>query len=495
MKKLVIIVVIILFCVVGWAGATYVVGSKVEDQYFNLLQQNSHWGPITLTSKSYQRGFFNSKAEMLLEIKVPQMPVEEGEEPTMETVELVFEHTLHHGPLPIVDGRVSFSPALALVDTRMLLFSPEDQALEELLQNIPELKESFLHLRLGFDGSTNGKIEIPPFEKHEEGVEFVWGGFIATTDYAPGAGTLVGTLDMPKVEIHFDDGTLSWSGIRGDFDLVETLPMLFVGTTQMVSGGMELAFVEKGGDEEDSEERTVLQLQGFKAVTDSSFDGQLVQVTQNMTFDGASFDGESYGPLVFDMELKNMDGHAFSDYQVKVMDLYREADIYDQDALLAELLPLYTDLAMAMMTGSPEFNINRFYVNTPMGEADGTFKLKLDNLPGEAPDNLAAIFGYLQYLESSAELSVDESLLRALLASNIKSSLELELEGVRESGVEVEMSDAEIDVMVEQQLGEQLEIYIAQNLIVRDGDKIRSNASFNGGQLLVNGQVLPLFGQ
>ena len=60
---------------------------------------------------------------------------------------------------------------------------------------------------------------------------------------------------------------------------------------------------------------------------------------------------------------------------------------------------------------------------------------------------------------------------------------------------DVSVSDAEIDVMVEQQLGQQLEMYIAQNLIVRDGDKIRSNASFNGGQLLVNGQALPLFGQ
>ncbi len=490
MKKLAIIVVVVLLCVVGWAGATYVVSGKVESQYFNLLEQNAHWGPVTLTSKSYQRGFLTSKAEMLLEMKIPKTAIEEGEEPTVETVQLVFEHTLHHGPLPIVAGQASLSPALALVDTRMVLFSPEDEALEELLQNIPELKDSFVHIRFGFDGSANGKIEIPPFEKHMEEGAFVWGGFTATTDYAPGAGTLVGTVDMPKLEIHLDDGSLSWSGVSGDFDLVEVLPMLFVGTSQMVSGGMEVDFSDGEG-----EESTVVQVNEFKVVTESSFDGQLVQATQSMNFDGATFDGESYGPLIFDVELKNMDGQALSDYQVKVMAIYREADTLEPDALVAELLPLYSDLSMKLMTGSPEFNIKRFYVNTPKGEAEGTFKLKLNKPTDEAPENLAAIFGYLQYLDSSADLSVDESLLRVLLASNMKNSVKLELEAVRKAGVEVEMSDEEVDVMVEQQLDQQLEMLIAQNLIVRDGGKIRSNATFNDGQLLVNGQPMPVFGQ
>ena len=76
MKKLVILVVVVLLCVVGWAGATYIVSGKVESQYFNLLEQNAHWGPVTLTSKSYQRGFLTSKAEMLLEMKIPITAIE-----------------------------------------------------------------------------------------------------------------------------------------------------------------------------------------------------------------------------------------------------------------------------------------------------------------------------------------------------------------------------------------------------------------------------------
>jgi len=39
----------------------------------------------------------------------------------------------------------------------------------------------------------------------------------------------------------------------------------------------------------------------------------------------------------------------------------------------------------------------------------------------------------------------------------------------------------------------QLEMALAQALVVRDGDMIRSSATFKQGELEVNGQPLPLF--
>jgi len=488
MKKGWVLIAVVLLGVVGWAGATYVVGGRVEKQYFALLNQYQQWGSVTLTSQGYQRGFLSSKAQTLVEMTFPTAGGEEGQEPTIETLQLVFEHTVHHGPLPFggPSRHISLSPALATVETRLLRVatSDGDQAFESLLQDIPELKESLAFARVGFDGSANGLLQVPPFEKRDGDGEFLWGGATFTTEYAPRAKTLVGSFDMPKVEFSKAGGGLRWSGIRGEFDLVEAFPLLFIGSSKMTFGPLAVTESKQPGGE-----RTVFELQSIEIVSDSRCEGPLVQINQTMKLDGASFEGKVYGPLLCDVEMKNLDGQVLSDFQQQIQGVYREADSFQPEELVVKLLPLYGDLLTKLLVRNPELHVKRLYVATPMGEAEGAFQVKLAGLQGLDPNDPAALMQCLQHIDSSADVAVDESLVRGILISSLKSSQQK----VGSAGARQPMNDQEIEGMVDRQLASQLEAMVAQHFIVRDGKRIKSSATFKNGELMVNGQPMPVF--
>jgi len=488
MKKGWILIAVVLLGVVGWAGATYVVGGRVEKQYFALLNQYQQWGPVSLTSQGYQRGFLSAKAQTRVEMTFPTAGGAEGQAPAIETLQMVFEHTVHHGPLPFggPSGHISLSPALATVETRLLRVATGDgdQAFESLLQEIPELKESLAFARIGFDGAASGLLQVPPFEKRDGDGEFLWGGATFTTEYAPRAKTLAGSFDMPKVEFRKSGGGLRWSGIRGDFDLVEAFPMLFVGSSKMTFGPLAVTEAKQPGGE-----GPVFELQSIEIVSDSRCEGPLVQINQTMKLDGASFEGKVYGPLLCDVEMKNLDGQVLSDFQQQLQGVYREADSFQPEELVVKLLPLYGDLLTKLLAGNPELHVKRLYVATPMGEAEGTFRMKLDGMQGVDPKDPAALMQSLQHLDSSADVAVDESLVRGILVGSLKSSQQK----VADAGGRPSMSDTEIEGMVDRQLAAQLEALVAQHFIVREGKKIKSSATFKQGELVVNGQPMPVF--
>jgi len=488
MKKAWILIVVVLLGIAGWAGSTYVVSERVEKQYYGLLNQHRQWGPVALTSQGYQRGFLSSRAETLVEMTFPKAGGENGQKPATETVQLVFEHTIHHGPLPFggPEGQASLAPAMATVETRLVRVATgdDDQGFVRLLQEIPELKESLAFARVGFDGAASGLLQIPPFEKREGDGELLWGGATLTSKYAPGAKTLVGSFDMPKMEFRKAGGGMSWSGIRGQFDLVEAFPMLFVGSSKVAFG--PLAVTESKQPEGESK---VFELQAIEIVSDSRCEGSLVHVNQTMKLDGASFGGKTYGPLLCDVELKNLDGQVLSDFQRQIQGVYSEADSFQPDELVAKLLPLYGDLFTKLLAGNPELNVKRLYVATPMGEAEGTFRVKLDGMQGVDPKDPTALMQSLQHIDSAADVAVDESLVRGILVGSLKNSQQK----AADAGGRPAMSDKEIEGMVDLQLAAQLEALVSQHFIVREGKKIKSSATFKQGELVVNGQPMPVF--
>jgi len=484
MKKLVILVVFVLFCVAGWAGATYFVSAKVEGQYHSFIEKYAHLGPLTISSQDYQRGFFSSTAETLLEMSFPVPATEEGVEPEIETVQLVFEHTIYNGPILI--GSAKGGLALALIDTRLDIPADVEGEFETLLQEIPELDASFAHIVVGFDGNAATRIEIPPFEKQKDDGTVVWGGFVMTADYAPGPGTLVGRLDLEDVDIRFDNGSMRWHGVHGEFDLVEVLPMLFVGKNQSVFGGMDMQFDTKAGTE-----GKLMEVKEFKVVADSNYDGRLVHVAETIVFEGVIVDGETYGPMELDVELKNLDAQALSDFQGRMLNAYGQFNQLDPQEMVGALIPLYSELAAELMAESPEFNINKFYINTPMGEARANLQVKYDNPDPETAIDLSMLPQYIPFFDAVADLNVDQGLVKAFLSNNVKKQVKM---AASANGNQSEMNELQIEALVNQQIESQIEMFAAQGFIVREGEKIKSHLTFSGGELQVNDKLIP-FGQ
>jgi uncharacterized protein YdgA (DUF945 family) len=139
-----------------------------------------------------------------------------------------------------------------------------------------------------------------------------------------------------------------------------------------------------------------------------------------------------------------------------------------------------------LLEGNPEVGISRLHFVTPMGDVDGSFLMKF---AGQAGLTLENPFSLLQALDARADLSLDESLAHAIMAGKMTD----QLTEARDLGQAPSYGDEEIVVMAEQQATGQVEALLAGNFMVREGKRIKASATFNGGELVVNGVTRPLF--
>jgi Bacterial protein of unknown function (DUF945). len=91
----------------------------------------------------------------------------------------------------------------------------------------------------------------------------------------------------------------------------------------------------------------------------------------------------------------------------------------------------------------------------------------------------------IKHVDANVEMAVHETLLMGVMRMGIEQLL-----GAA-SGADAGAVD--VDALVRQQYAEQVEPLLARNLIVRDGESIKTQASFAQGKLVVNGQEMPLF--
>lgn len=480
MKKLVILIVVILLCIAGWAGATYVVGGKVESQYTSLLDEFGQLGPLTMILQSYERGFLSSTARTVLELTIP-VPPRPGEQPETEapseTLRLVFESDVKHGPLPAGSG-----PGLARIETRLVSVTPDNETIDRLLRDFPQLTETISVTDIGFSGTMTDRVRLPALETSIDHEQIKWGGLSVDSSYSPGDKTIVGSFAMPGLEISGEKGGMTWQGLHGKLDLLEALPLLYLGTTDVEIGQMDLNFPnDKTGGQD------LVQMKGFKISSVSGVKDKLVHFNQSMDFTGILLDGELYGPGRCVIDAKHLDGEVLGSFQQQLRELYRNAKTTNPDELFAQLLPLYTQMLLQLLDKNPEINISRFTFATPKGNIDGRLLVRFDvNREGDTQNPLAM----LQALDASAELSMHESLAKLLIRQNLQN----ELIAAKQAGqIPDSFSEAELENLAVQQADAQLETLFAQQLVVRDGESIRSKATFRQGELVVNGQLLPLF--
>ena len=248
---------------------------------------------------------------------------------------------------------------------------------------------------------------------------------------------------------------------------------------------MELNFIEEGSDKWNR-----LKLKAFEVESVSHADGPLVHFDQSLLFGGVIVEDETYGPLVFNLQARNFDGEVLSDFQQKVYAVYRDANTYQPDEFVAELIPLYSDLLVNLLKGNPELTVKQLSLETPMGDAEGRMQIRFSGVPADGVEGPAALLMAPQYLDAFADVKMDESLVRGIMISQMKNSLQMD---AVVKGTEPMYSDDEITMLATQQFEAQLGMLAAQRFVVREGGTISSRATFNGGELLVNGQPIPLF--
>jgi len=464
MKRL--LVLLLVFAAGAYAAAAYLLGGQAREQYFSLLKEHERSGPVSLTNQSYERGFLASRATTLVEVAVPEAEQADAGGAADKTVRFTLRHELRHGPMPDLFDGLSFDTALATMESVVEPVDPGDDV-GKLFAEIPELAQSRSTLRVGFSGEIKGDLTVPAFEKNGgEGERLAWGGLKLNIVHEPLSGALRGDFSLPGLSLAANRGRVGLEGLTGSFDLVEALPLVYVGRADSAVASVNMT--QPGAE-------SVL-VTDLRLSSESSCEGNLAGFLQKLDIARVEYGGGAFGPLSCDIEARNLDALALSEFQSRLRLLAGASDV-DADALSAQVGELYVTLFGKILAGKPELRISRLRLGTARGDLTGSLQVRSNAPAGQAAVNPLLL---LPFVEAEAELIASEELLVGLLGLDVRRQ-------------EPAASDEAVDLLARQRFREQIEPLLARGFLTRDGANITGRASFSQGRLTVNGQSTPLF--
>lgn len=471
MKKNVIILLIFLLGIAGWAGATYLVGGQVEKHYRDHLARFQTWGPIQMSSESYQRGFLSSKGRTLIEFSVPGPAGAEGEV-EKKTLQLTLEHRICNGPLPIGGGSFSLAPKLALIETRLVSASVGG---EDLLAELPWLGAITDMTTISLSGRGRDRLLVPGLEQtiEEEQLTINWGGLQGDIDFSMDLKELAGNLEVASLTMKDDEGRLQWDGAQLDFDLYEAFPMVYLGKYKSSFGPLAVDFDATGKG------LKKVRVEGVAIDSQASQKGSTVEYLQTLKVAKVEVDDAGYGPGELELAMRGLDGEVLSRYQQDALGIY-DQESFDADSMGLYMMQVYMRLLSGLSKGSPEIELRKLQFATPEGDFSGTLRLKLHGSANLESGNIPAM---LQKLEGQALVTADEKLVRTVLVSMLSQQMK---NAYRQQGLSLPTDEA-MAARAGQQVEQQLKGLIGQQFIERSDGKLGCKAVLEDGALTVNG--------
>lgn len=436
-----------------WLGASFVAGGMAQDQYMTFLKTHAN-GPLTLANVRYDRGFFSSTA-------LTRVALTDPEKGSGEEFAVLLEHVVQHGPLPlgVKDG---IRPALAQMETFLANASLQPEAAGKVLTTVPALEQARATTWIGFQGEADCVVQTPIIAtaNTEKNSSVTVDACALRFQYNPSSQTLDGDLDLPGLRIQNQNEEFYLHGLRGQFDLVESLPWFYVGKVTTVLDRIDVRAAES----------SPISLSGLRFFSDSGIEGNRLFCLQNATLDSLKAGEKTYGPIIFDTALRNVDAQSVSEFQGRMRGMYGQPGSAEE--MEARLNGLLEEFASKLLAGNPEFEISRFSIRTDEGDLESKLDVRLTGTGSVAFTNPLLL---LQRLEIRGNVSVKEDLVRYAVAQAFASELKRE--------------QATVDQVYEGQIGPLLE----KELLIRDGDRLKSSATLLQGRLSVNGKEMPLF--
>ncbi|MGP1630789.1 MAG: YdgA family protein, partial [Giesbergeria sp.] len=139
---------------VAYTGATWYLGEQAQKSYEEVLADAKKvLGPDVVLSQEYKRGFFASKANLVLQWSVP-LPTENGGAPAPQSIRIAVDSTVRHSPM------VGGSFAAAVVESHFSVVEP-DAAVKLALAKVTAPTLTTVHQ---FTGGKDIKFALPAGE-------------------------------------------------------------------------------------------------------------------------------------------------------------------------------------------------------------------------------------------------------------------------------------------------------------------------------------------
>jgi uncharacterized protein YdgA (DUF945 family) len=479
-RRRVLTIIIVLLTVAGlWGGTTYWFGVKAEQQYGVMLQQASQIQVLKFVNESYSRGFSDSKARTVVEIQLPLGTAAEN-----RPLQAILVHNITHGPFPLgksADTKGPFRPVMALIETS-IIFSPEAQSrLAELWTQIPEIASMRDSTVIYLDGSGEERLFIPAFQRtfgNQEKVAVDWKGLSFQADFTADLRAFKGSVGVPGVAVSGKDFDVRIENLRSAFNTHESLSGLWLGEASFALAGLD--FTSKLEPKSQS-----MFLRGFNVNTSSKASGDVINSSVAVRTEQLKLDEVQTGPGVLEMEFRNLDATSLARLQQAIREEHARPRQQSAEAGKAMAFVRYMEILSGLLKKSPEIEVTKLDVKTALGDFTGKAKIAFDGTKLESSPNLLTL---ALALSAQAECAAGEDLLRSMATAIMKDQIIGEFQEPDGTAP----SDTEVDEIASARVDEQLEELMAQGILVRENGNYKASASYQAGQMVLNGRPLSL---
>ncbi|MCR9278137.1 MAG: YdgA family protein [Pseudomonadaceae bacterium] len=490
MKKVVVIVAVVLAIVVL---SPFVTGRMTESALQDAIKlQENPWVAIEIAD--YDRGWFSSEATVRYRFsdsyqQMLNTALGEAANTAGDGAEVAFDGALLT-PLTIDHGLVFLSNGLGFGLNRMS--GNLDVSQFDVLSDFQTLAgvDSLMTFSstTGLTGASSFDIASPQIAIDEDGTQFSFQGFSAdgTAQLTTGQVDMEGT--MPGLSIVSTGGDEPMNLTIGETRMTADVQQH---STYVTVGDVSFVMSEIAVEGDDA--KIVFTDLAVEQSTTLSEAGLLdIDVVYKLA--GLTGPDVSVDDMLVNLEMDNIRPEAleaYMDYNQKMTDQIMQAAAnpdeasVDSEAVMAEM----ASMVHQVLQGSPELRITPMSAVIDGEQVAANMDLRFDAsvLPALDQFNFMDLAMWKQMLSLDADVALPVAMAEQMMRSSARSQMQA---AVAQSGQE--MTEEQIDQMVDAQLPMMLGMLEQQGMMIKSESGYASTAKFADGQLTVNGNLIPL---
>lgn len=464
MRAILIIIFLILIAVLG---LPYWFGMKAEHEYNNLMETVSKFENLEIVSKSYKRGWLKSLGEITFSIN-------EGDD---NPIEIIEKDTIYHGPVPIgllSKGKLNLKPVMAVIETKVEITSDTEKEYSKIIASLPPID---FKTTLSLSGHGTTIISVPSIDrKLEDGKTLKWSGLSGAVNFTPDLKEVSYDINSSKIEIEDDTFRLSIKNIN----LSSNLSYPASNYTNPL-GDVEVRIEEFSSEGKDNGELNKVALTNLQFTGSTNQNGNLLNHTHSLGFEKLVVGRNSYGPGIYELELRNINKDAIEEIQ---KELNEDQNTQESATTKEELWARIMKVLPRLLEGSPEIELTKLSIKTGEGEILGHALISLKGDPELAANPLLL----LAAVSAELKLSVSKPLLENLLKDYKIEEITDEIKSQNEAPP----SDKKLQNLGKTRAQSEIKQMLDQNILVLKNGNYKIEASYRLGEIILNGKPLDL---
>lgn len=437
--KILFLLVIILIVVACLSTIPYWTGIEAERQFTHFNESFYPTVNLKPLDTTYQRGWFHSKAETLVEtLGFSDLGANQQR--------LLLVHEIDHGfmPLQSVLIRTTLYPS---TDVDAALNKPEDE--EGILLEV--------RTAIQVNGDSVSIVSMPTLAINDQNARLQWQGLQGSVYVKPHT-RVHAEMSIPQIQLETDQGEIVIQGVMLNAELQPNQGVLMSGR-----GSLSIADVQLKG-----KQTSFVKLEGIKLEGSNHVENDYLTVLLKTGLQQIEVETERYGPGYSDFELHHWHLPTLSRIKNIVTEI-RNQGLSPQQQTNVAMFKLMPE-GVALLKQTPELAMTRLHFITNEGELQGTVRLKMEPFDSHIFALLMNPSMLLNALNAEVDLQISQSLYNWTQESSFETARQ-------------------------NRLGQYLKTLLSQGILIPaadQSDSYRSQIQLKEGVLEVNGQQLPL---